>query len=191
MLSGNRWYAGDFLRGMDGFMTRAKVKVMVPLRDRASAGDLTNLACELASQMGGELIALHVVEIPLATPLEAKDDGIDKEGKEILARAARTATRKVQGGFSTELVRARNAGEAIIAEAKERAVDLLVLGHRRRHELNEFLLGSTMRHVAHHAPCRVIVQIPAPTLPKTQTESARGSTLLARTWADCPGGIAQ
>lgn len=77
MLSGNRWYAGDFLRGMDGFMTRAKVKVMVPLRDRASAGDLTNLACELASQMGGELIALHVVEIPLATPLEAKDDGID------------------------------------------------------------------------------------------------------------------
>ncbi len=168
----------------------ARAKVMVAVRDRASAEELTNLACELASQMGGELIALHVVQIPLATPLEAKDEGIDEEGKAILTQAARTATGKVPGGFSTELVRARNAGEAIVAEAKEQVVDLLVLGHHRRHELSEFLLGSTMRRVAHHAPCRVIVQIPAPTLSKTQTESARGSTFLARTWEDCPGGIA-
>ncbi len=187
MVSGNCWYADEFLRGMDGFMTRAKV--MVALRDRASAEELTSLACQLASGMGAELIALHVLQIPLATPLEAKDEGIDEEGKAILARAAMTATGKVPAGFSTALVRARNSGEAIIGEAKEQAADLLVLGHHRRHELSEFLLGSTMRHVAHHAPCRVIVQIPAPTLPKTQTESARGSTLLARTWADCPGGI--
>ncbi|MGH9359201.1 MAG: universal stress protein [Terriglobia bacterium] len=167
-----------------------RAKVMVAVRDRASAEELTKLACQLASGMGADLIALHVVQIPLATPLEAKVEGIDEEGKEILAQAAMTATGKVPGGFSTELVRARNAGEAIIAEVKEQAVDLLVLGHRRRHELSEFLLGSTMRHVAHHAPCRVIIQIPAPPRPKTQTESARGSTLLTRTWADCPGGIA-
>ncbi|MGH9432036.1 MAG: universal stress protein [Terriglobia bacterium] len=166
-----------------------KAKVMVALRDRASVEGLTKLACQLAAGMGGEVIALHVVQIPPATPLEAKDEGIDEEGKEILAEATRVATGKVPGGFSTNLVRARNAGEVIIAEVKERAVDLLVLGHRRRHELSEFLLGSTMRHVAHHASCKVIIQIPAPTLPKTQTESVRGPSLLARTWADCPGGI--
>ena len=166
-----------------------KAKVMVALRDRTSLDGLTSLACQLANGMGGELIALHVVQIPLATPIEANEEVIDEDGKEILTEAARVATGKVPGGFSTQLLRARNAGEAIIAEAKEQAVDLLVLGHRRQHELTEFLLGSTMRHVAHHAPCKVIVLIPPPSPPKTQTEPVRDSTLLAQAWAACPGGI--
>ena len=167
----------------------SKPKVMVALRDKTSVEGLTNLACQLAGGMGAELIALHIIQIPLATPLDAKDEVIDQEGKEILAQAARVATGKALSGFSTQLVRARNAGETIIAEAREQAVDLLVLGHRHQHEVSEFLLGSTMRHVAHRAPCKVIVQIPAPTLPETQTEYARSSTLFAQAWADCPGGI--
>lgn len=166
-----------------------KAKVMVALRDQASVEGLISLACQLATGMGGELIALHVVQVPLATPLEATDEIIDQEGKEILAQAGRIAAGKVPAGFSTQLVRARNAGEAIIGEARDQAVDLLVIGHRRQHELSEFLLGSTARHVAHHAPCRVIVQVPAPDLPKTQTASEGERTLFARTWADCPGGI--
>ncbi|MGI0085547.1 MAG: universal stress protein [Nitrososphaerales archaeon] len=167
----------------------SKVKVMVALRDKTSTEELTSLACQLAAGMGGELIALHVIQIPLATSLEAKDEVIDQEEKEILAEATRIATGKVSGGFSTDLVRARNTGDAIIAEAREQGVDLLVLGHRRQHELSEFLFGSTMRHVAHHAPCKVIVQIPAPSPPKTQTEPVKGSAFLAQAWVDCPGGI--
>lgn len=164
-------------------------KVMVALGDRASAEELMPLACQLAVGMGAGLIALHVVQVPLATPLEATDESIDQEGKVILAQAERIAAGKVPGGFSIELVRARNTGEAIVGEAREQKVDLLVIGHRRQHELSELLLGSTARHVAHHAPCRVIVQIPAPNLPKTQAVSEAGPVLLARTWADCTGGI--
>ena len=48
--------------------------------------------------------------------------------------------------------------------AKEQGVDLLVMGHHKPHPhaLSETLLGGIVRYVAHHAPCRVIVQIPAP-----------------------------
>lgn len=145
-------------------------KIMVALRDCGSAEGLTSLACQLAGGAGAELIALHVVQIPLATPLEAADKILDQEGKDILSQAARIAAGKVPGGISTQLLRARNAGEAIVAEAREQRVDLLVLGHHRKHELREFLLGSTARHVAHHAPCRVIIQIPAADQPKARTE---------------------
>lgn len=167
----------------------AKAKVMVALRDRESAEGLTSLACQLAAGMGAELVALHVVQVPMATPLEANNEIIDQGGEDILAQAGRIAVGKVLAGFSTQLVRARNVGEAIVGEAREQRIDLLVIGHHRQHELREFLLGSTARHVAHHAPCRVIVQIPAPNPAKTRTVPEAGPALLARSWADCPGGV--
>lgn len=166
-----------------------KAKVMVALRDEASVEGLVSLACQLANGVGAELILLHIVQVPLATPLEAENEVIDQEGKEVLSQADRLAAGKVPAGVSTRLVRARNAGEAIITEAKEQAIDLLVLGHRRQHELSEFLLGSTMRHVAHHAPCRVIVQIPAPSSSKIRTVPVKGSMLFAPAYTAYSGGI--
>jgi nucleotide-binding universal stress UspA family protein len=166
-----------------------KKRVMVALRDRASVEELMDLACQLAAGMGADLIVFHVVQVPMATPLDTTDEAIDEEGQEILARAAKLAAGRVPADLLTQLVRARNACEAIVGEARDQVIDLLVIGHPRKHELSEFLLGSTARHVAHHAPCRVIVQIPAPNPPKTRAVSADEPVLLAHTWADCPGGI--
>jgi nucleotide-binding universal stress UspA family protein len=141
----------------------AKPKVMVALRDAASIESLMALACELCHGMGADLVALHVVEVPLLTPLEIPDEIIDHPGKELLAQAKRAAE-KFSRPLATELVRAREVGEAIVGLAKEQGVDLLVMGHHkpRPHTLSEALLGGIVRYVAHHAPCRVIVQIPAP-----------------------------
>jgi len=172
---------------MRGVMSKAKV--MVALRDKVSVDILIDLACQLATGMGAELIALHVVQVPMVTPLDATDESIDQEGKEILAQASRIAVGKAPAGFSTELVRARNAGETIVGEARDQHVDLLVVGHDRQHELSEFLLGSTVRHVAHHAPCRVIVQIPAPDQPKARPVPERGPAVISRAWADDLGGV--
>ena len=141
----------------------AKPKVMVALRDMESVGDLVNLACQLSAGMGAELVAMHVVEVPPATPIGAEAEVLDHGGREILARAQQVAqgcSRLLQ----TLLVRAREAGDAIVGEAKEQGVELLVMGHHKPHPLpvSEILLGSTANYVIHHAPCRVIVQIPPP-----------------------------
>ena len=140
-----------------------KPKVMVAVRDTASVESLVTLACQLCQGMDADLAALHVVEVPLATPLEALDETIDHAGKEVLAQAKRVAE-KLSRPFSTELLRAREAGEAIVGVAKEQGVELLVMGHHKphTHPISEALLGGIVRYVAHHAPCRVIVQIPAP-----------------------------
>jgi nucleotide-binding universal stress UspA family protein len=140
-----------------------KTKVMVAVRDAVTVESLVTLACQLSQGMDGDLTALHVVEVPLLTPLEAADETIDHAGREVLAQAKRVAE-KFSRPLSTELLRAREVGEAIVGVAKEQGVDLLVMGHHKphTHTLSETLLGGIVRDVAHHAPCRVIVQIPAP-----------------------------
>jgi nucleotide-binding universal stress UspA family protein len=141
----------------------AKPKVMVALGNPGSVESLVILACQLAHGMDADVTALHVVEVPLATPLEAPDEVIDHRGKELLAQAKLVAER-FSMRLSTDLLRAREVGEAIVGEAKEQGVELLVMGHHRphTHTLSETLLGGTVRYVAHHAPCRIIVQIPPP-----------------------------
>ena len=141
----------------------SKPKVIVGLRDPESVESLMTLAVHLTNGMDAELVALHVVEVPPATPLEAEDEVLDREGKEILAAARRVAERSSKK-ISTELLRAREVGEAIVGEAKDRGAELLIVGHRGSHTsaLGELLLGSTAQYVAHHAPCRVLIQIPPP-----------------------------
>jgi nucleotide-binding universal stress UspA family protein len=141
----------------------ARPKVMVALRDPESVESLMSLAIHLSNSMDAELVALHVVEVPLATPIETEDEILDHPGKEILAAAARVAE-KSSKKLSTELLRAREGGEAIVGEAKDQGAELLIVGHRGSHPsaLGELLLGSTAQYVAHHAPCRVLIQIPPP-----------------------------
>ena len=139
----------------------AKPIVIVALRDQESVESLMTLAIQLADGMNAELVALHVVEVPLATPLEAEDEVLDREGKKILAAATQVAER-LSKKISTELLRAREVGEAIAGEAKDRGAELLIMAHQRSlpHTLGNLLLGSTVQYVAHHAPCRLIIQIP-------------------------------
>ena len=138
-----------------------KPKVLVALRDADSAEGLVSLACKLYQGMEADITALHVVEVPAVTPLEADDESLDRPGKKILANGERAA-KKFGTKLSTRLLHARQAGEAIVGEAKEQGVELLVVGHHkaRARSLGEFLLGSTAQYVAHHAPCRVLIQIP-------------------------------
>jgi len=138
----------------------AKPKVMVALRDAGSVESLVTLACQVSGGMDAELIALHVIELPMATPIEADDEVLEGPGREILAHAQRFAARAFSREISTRLLRARQAGEAVVGEAEESRVELLVIGYHQPHTLGEILLGSTAQYIIRHAPCRIIVQIP-------------------------------
>ena len=140
----------------------AKTKVLVALRDVQSVESLVALACQVSSGMEAELTALHVVEIPMATPIEADDEVLDHPGHEILEHARKYAAEHFSRPMAAKLLRARQAGEAIVGESQEQEVDTLVMGYHQPHTLGEILLGSTVQYVVRHAPCRVIVQIPPP-----------------------------
>lgn len=137
-------------------------RVMVALRDIESAASLTKLGCQMASLMGTTLTALHVVEVAPGLPLDAEDDILDRPGKQVLALARQIASNNFSMHISAKLLRARHVGEAIVAEAADQGIELLVVGFHQDHGLAEKLLGSTVQFVSHHAPCKVLVQIPPP-----------------------------
>ncbi len=139
-----------------------KPKVMVALRDTETAGSLAKLACQMASLAGTSVIALHVIEVPPGLPIDVMDPVFDRPGQQVLSLARQIASNNFSMHISTKLLKARNAGEAIVGEAGEGEIDLLIIGYHHNHRLAETLLGSTVQHVTHHAPCRVLVQVPAP-----------------------------
>jgi nucleotide-binding universal stress UspA family protein len=139
-----------------------KPKVMVALRDTETAGSLTKLACQMASLAGTNVIALHVIEVPPGLPIDVIDPVFERPGQQVLSLARQIASNNFSMRISTKLLKARHAGEAIVGEAAEEEIDLLVVGYHHDHRLAETLLGSTVQHVTHHAPCRVLVQVPPP-----------------------------
>jgi nucleotide-binding universal stress UspA family protein len=139
-----------------------KPKVMVALRDTETAGSLTKLACQMASLAGTNVIALHVIEVPPGLPIDVIDPVFERPGQQVLSLARQIASNNFSMRISTKLLKARHAGEAIVGEAGEEEIDLLVIGYHHDHRLAETLLGSTVQHVTHHAPCRVLVQVPPP-----------------------------
>jgi APA family basic amino acid/polyamine antiporter len=138
-----------------------KPKVMVALRDSETCESLTTLACQMARVEGTGVLALHVIEVPAGLPIDVADPIFERPGQQVLSLARQTASSKFSMNIATKMLRARSAGEAIVGEAKDQGIDLLIIGYRQDHGLAEPLLGSTVHYVTHHAPCRVLVQVPA------------------------------
>jgi basic amino acid/polyamine antiporter, APA family len=146
---------------MENRMQTKKPTVIVALRDIQSFESLMDLAIRMAETMRASLLAVHIVEVPVNLDLSAESDELDSAGKALLAEAQRKADGSF-GSVATELIRARHAGSAIVDEAKLHCADLLVLGYCHKNPLSEVLLGSTAQYVMRHAPCRLIVEVPAP-----------------------------
>ena len=136
-----------------------KRKVMVALRDPDSAPELVKLACELGAAPGSEIAAVHVVEVTITLDLGAESEVLEHPGQEILSLARQVAAENSHPSIRTRLVRARQAGFAIVDEAKEFGADLLIVGCRGHHGLAEVILGSTAHYVAGNSTCRVIIQV--------------------------------
>jgi len=112
----------------------------------------------LANAVGAEMELLHVVEFVPVEPMgETLMPSVQIED-ELLERARqRLAT--LAGDLGVPITAARveagNVKSEIVRVAKERNVDLIVLGSRERHGLS-ILVNFTEDAVLHAAPCDVL-----------------------------------
>ena len=59
--------------------------------------------------------------------------------------------------IDTDILQAREAGPAIIDEAAEREVDLILMGIKHKTRFGQFSLGNVAPYVLKNAPCPVIL----------------------------------
>ncbi len=145
-------------RPLAGAVTPHKFKIMVAVRDSDHIDNLMKVACQLSNSSEAEVAALYVVEIGPGLPLDLEFPMLEEPGRMVLARAYKAAS-QYERKITTHLIRAHQAGEAIVHQAKAEGVDFIIMGYRSKRGLSEILLGSTFRHVIEHASCQVIVEV--------------------------------
>ena len=116
-------------------------------------------ALELAGLTGASVTALAVEgPLPAYAATIGEVEEVKREKDAFFGRLAQDdRARAEQAGVAIDSdIRPGHAAELIPRVAKERGVDLIVLGHRG-HFLRDHLLGSTADRVAEHAECPVMI----------------------------------
>ena len=114
------------------------------------------LACQLAKKNKGKIWAVYVITIKRTLPLDAEMEPEIKQAEGILDHMASVAEEQ-DYEIETDLLQAREAAPAIVDEAVERVVDLILMGVTYGTRFGQFSLGSVAPYVLKNAPCRVIL----------------------------------
>lgn len=128
--------------------------ILVPVDGSHASIQAVALACDVARKNKADVYVVHVIEVDRSLPLTAEIEEAETEGDEILARAERISRDQ---GFSVEgaILHAREASPAIVDEAIERNVDLIIMGTDYQQPFGEFQLGTVVQYVLRSAPCEV------------------------------------
>jgi nucleotide-binding universal stress UspA family protein len=131
-------------------------KILVPVTGTPVDSEAMRLACQLGKKDKAKVWAVCVVTIKRSLPLEAEIESEVRKAEEILDRAEIVAEEEDYEA-ETDVLQAREAGPAIVDEAVERGVDLILMGVPYKRRFGQFSLGTVVPYVLTNAPCRIIL----------------------------------
>jgi len=131
-------------------------KILVPVDGSESDREAIELACRLGKATKGKVLVLYVIQVKRSLPLDASLDSEVRRAETILSHAERIADQS-DYDVDTNLIQAREVGPAIVDEAIERGIDLILIGMDYRKHLGGFDLGDVVPYVLKNAPCRVLL----------------------------------
>ncbi|HEX6117211.1 MAG TPA: universal stress protein [Solirubrobacterales bacterium] len=154
--------------------------ILVPVFGAEHDDDIVSTAGRLAAaadERGGiepRVDVLFVIELPLTIPLDAPPTRAQQEVAEAaVERAANVGAEYETVQVGTSIARARSTGAGIVAEARSRGVDLIVMGAEPPTRIRGGALlggiggarpaeiGPVTEYVLKKAPCRVLLTAPA------------------------------
>jgi APA family basic amino acid/polyamine antiporter len=152
--------------------------ILVPVFGERLDDDIVGTAGRLAAEQADEgegamLEAVWVFQIPMSLPIDARvPDERVAEARRALARAKQVGEEYEDVQVSTAMVRGRSVGAAIVAEAKRRGVEAIVLAAEAPTRIrggamlggrgigSDRFAGDFTRYVIEKAPCKVILTAP-------------------------------
>jgi nucleotide-binding universal stress UspA family protein len=136
-------------------LTKLK-KILVAVNGNAADDDAMNLACALSKKFKAEIFVLFVIEVQRSLPLDAIVQSDLNQAEQILAKAEDIASEN-DCEATTDLIQAREVGAAIVDDAIEKKVDLILMGIQYKKRFGSFNLGVAVPYVLEEAPCTVIL----------------------------------
>ncbi len=133
-------------------------RILVPLLSRNETTDrIVALAAQMTRQRSGNIEVLAIIEVPFTLPLNAHVEEDEKLAFEALDRAESVAAR-IAIKVNKRILKARSMGLAIVREAEEQAIDLILIANAPvRVRGNVQQIDPTVEYVMKNAPCEVLV----------------------------------
>ena len=132
------------------------IKFLVPVTGKKADDDIVRTACVLSRKSNGKVYVVHVIEVSRALPLDAEVEEETQSGESVLANAEKIAN-VMDCQVETEILQARETGPAIVDEAVERGVDMIIMGVEYKKRFGEFAMGDVAPYVLRNAPCPVLL----------------------------------
>ena len=138
----------------------------------ATAGRIADAAVE-EGEAPPRVDVVFVAELPLTVPIDAPlPPAVRERADRALARADLVADEYEDVEVGTAFVRARSAGAGIVAEARQRGSEVIVMGAEPPSRVKGGAIfggigaarpeeiGSVTEYVLRNAPCRVVLTAP-------------------------------
>lgn len=131
-------------------------RILVPAGGGGADEAAMELACRLAKKDKGKIWAVYVITIKRSLPIDAEIESEIGEAEKILDHIEEVAENQ-DCEVETDILQAREAGPAIIDEAVERQVDVILMGVSQKKRFGQFNMGNIVPYVLKNAPCPVIL----------------------------------
>jgi nucleotide-binding universal stress UspA family protein len=136
-------------------------RILVPVHGNDGDYRALELAGLLAEKKANvDVTIVYVVEVKQSLPLDADLPSAVRLGEDALDRAEQYARHRAEHRLTRitpELLQARSAGAAIVDEAIERDIDVIVMASRNRQHFGQVTIGETVPYILKNAPCEVIL----------------------------------
>jgi nucleotide-binding universal stress UspA family protein len=135
------------------------MKILVPVDGSSYSLKAVASACDLAKAQASSSLILLAVSIEMPELEEGKyiADKTKAQAEAALVMAQDQVKACGVNGVEALLATGPSPAEEIVAVAKDRKVDLIVIGSRGLAAKTSSFLGSTASEVVTHSPCSVLV----------------------------------
>lgn len=131
-------------------------QILLPVIGSHADEEAVQLACRLGRQDKSRIRAINIITLKRDLPLDAEIEPEIQKAEEILGHIERIALANSYR-IDTDVLQSREVGPAIVNEAKEKDVDLILMGFAYKRHFGEFSLGDIVPYVLKNASCRVML----------------------------------
>ncbi|MHB1575827.1 MAG: universal stress protein [Candidatus Dormibacteria bacterium] len=131
-------------------------RIVVPVKGDPIDGDALRAACRLARPAKAAILVITVLEVPRHLPLTINLDRELGAAEELLGEMEELAL-QLGTKIETTVLQAREAGPAVVDEARRWGADLVVVGLGSPQRFGEFALDRNGEELLKRVHCRLIL----------------------------------